>query len=83
MSYRIINKKTNRLHERCLQIIYGDNQSSFEELQEKDSSVSLHERNIKILATEMYKVRKDMSPPQINKLFTRRDEHPYNVSHNA
>ena len=83
MSYRIINKKTNRLHKRCLQIIYGDNQSSFEEMQEKDSSVSLHERNIQILATEMYKVRKAMPPPQINELFTRRDEHPYNLSHNA
>ena len=83
MSYRIINKKTNRLHKRCLQIIYGDNQSSFEEMQEKDSSVSLHERNIQILATEMYKVRKAMSPPQINELFTRRDEHRYNLSHNA
>ena len=28
---RIINKKINGLHERCLTIIYGDKQSSFEE----------------------------------------------------
>ena len=34
---RIINNKINRLHKRCLRIIYCDNQSSFEELQEKDS----------------------------------------------
>ena len=34
---RIINKKINRLHERCLRIIYCDKQSSFEELPEKDS----------------------------------------------
>ena len=80
---RIINKKINRLHERCLRIIYCDKQSSFEELLEKDSSVSIHERNIQILATEMYKVSKGMSPPQITELFTRRDEHPYNLRHNA
>ena len=66
---RIIDKKINRLHERCLRIIYGDKQSSFEELLEKDSSVSIHERNIQILATEMYKVSKGMSPPQITELF--------------
>ena len=34
------NRKTNRLHERCLRIIYNDKQSSFKMLLEKDSSVS-------------------------------------------
>ena len=33
----IINTKINRLHERCLRIIYCDKESSFEELLEKDS----------------------------------------------
>ena len=31
----------------------------------------------------MYKVSKGMSPPQITELFARRDEHPYNLRHNA
>ena len=48
---RIINKKISRLHETCLKIIYCDKQSSFEELLEKESSVSVHKRNIQILAT--------------------------------
>ena len=64
-------------------MIYCDKQPSFEELLEKDSSVSIDERNIQILATEMYKVIKGMSPPQITELFARRDEHPYNLIHNA
>ena len=79
----IINKKINRLHERCLRIVYGDKQSSFEQLLQKDSSVSFHERNIQILATEMYKVSKGISAPQITKLFARKNEHPYNLRHNA
>ena len=79
----IINKKINRLHERCLRIIYCDKQLSFEELLEKDSSASIHEKNIQILATKTCKVRKDMSPPQITELFARRDEHPCNLRHNA
>ena len=36
------NGKINRLHERCLRIIYSDKQSSFETLLEKDGSVSVH-----------------------------------------
>ena len=71
----IINKKTNRLHERYLRIIYGDRRSAFEELLEKDS--------IQILATKMYKVSKVMSPPQITELFEQRNERPCNLRHNA
>ena len=77
---RIINKKINRLRGKCLTIIYCDKQSSFEELLEKDRSI--HVRNIQILATEMCKVSKGMSPPQITKLFPRRNK-PYNLRHNA
>ena len=43
---RLINNKINRLHERCLRIVYSENQSTFEELLEKDDSVSVHERNL-------------------------------------
>ena len=78
-----LTKKINRLHGRYLRIIYCDNQSSFEQLLEKDSSVFIHERNIQILATEMHKVRKGMSPPQITEIFAQRNEHPYNLRNNA
>ena len=55
---RANNSKINWLYERCLTIIYSDKQSSFEELLEKDGSVSIHQRNLQVLATEMDKVRK-------------------------
>ena len=42
------NSKIDRLHERYLRIIYGDKQSSFMELLEKDSSVSIHKKMYKI-----------------------------------
>ena len=45
------NRKINMLHERCLRIIYNDKQLSFTELLNKDSSVSIHIRNIERLAT--------------------------------
>ena len=60
---RIMNNKINRLHERCICLIYGDKTSSFEELLEQDKSVSIHTRNLQMLATEMFKVYRSMSPP--------------------
>ena len=54
---RLINNKINRLHERCLRRVYSDNQSTLEKLLEKDNTVSVHQRNLHFLATELYKVR--------------------------
>ena len=52
---RFLNNKINRLHERCLRIIYNDKHSNFDVLLEKDNSVSIHHNNIHSLAIEMYK----------------------------
>ena len=48
-----LNSKINRLHERCLRLIYNDKQSTFHELLEKDCSVSIHTRTLQFLVTEM------------------------------
>ena len=37
------NNKINRLHGKCLRIIYNDKRSSFVALLEKDGSVLIHE----------------------------------------
>ena len=37
-----LNNKINRLHERCLRMIYNDKQSNFEKLLVKDNSVSIY-----------------------------------------
>ena len=50
---RTTSRKINRLHERCLGIIYNDKQSSFKML--LDSSASIYDKNIQSLATEVYK----------------------------
>ena len=43
---RTNNRKINRIHERCLRIIYNDKQSPFSELLEKNGFASIHMRNI-------------------------------------
>ena len=80
---RTNKRKIERLHEICHRIIYNDKQSSFKELLEKDSSVSIHERNVKILATEVYKVSNNFSPPDMNEIFEVRNEHLYNLRQNS
>ena len=80
---RINNNKINRLHERCLRIIYKDKKSSFEELLDKDSSVSIHNRNMQILATELYKIKMGMSRGHMNEIFKLREQNPYNLRQNS
>ena len=76
---RLINNKINRLHERCLCIVYNDNQSTFEELLEKDNTVSVHQRNLQFLAIESYKVANGISPDLMKEVFPLNDDSGYNL----
>ena len=75
--------ESNRLHERCLRITYSDKTSSFEALLDKDGSVSIHKRNLQLLANEMYKANKGLSPPIITDLFEKKSDHQYDLRHNS
>ena len=63
------NNKIKHLHERCLRLIYCDKNSSYEELLEKDGSVSIHHRNIQNHAREMCMVKNELAP-MITAVFT-------------
>ena len=53
---RALNKQINKLHQRALRLVYDDRQSKFEELLNIDKSVTIHHKNVQMLATELYKV---------------------------
>ena len=78
---RTINNKINRIHERSLRITYNDKPSAFQNLLEKDDSVIIHHRNIKILATETYKFLQGLSPPLMNETFVEKNNN-YNLWRN-
>ena len=61
---RSLNTKINRLHERCLRIVYNDKKSNFNELLIKDDSVSIHHQNLQKLAvlTKIFKVSRGSTP---------------------
>ena len=75
------NMKINMLHEGCLRIIYNDKQSSFTELLNKESSVSMQNRNIQRFAIEMFRFYYRLSPPLMNNIFKLRAENPNNLRH--
>ena len=67
------NNKINWINERGLRITYNDKLSSFQKLLEKDDSVTIHHRNIKVIATETYKFFRGLSPPLTNEIFVERN----------
>ena len=69
MYSRKLNDKIKRLHEICLRITYNDSLSSFEELLERDNSVSVHNGNIQYLAIELCKVFNGICPDIMKDVF--------------
>ena len=43
--------------------------STFKKLLEKDNSVTIHVRNLKILATELYKKKENVAAPVMHEMF--------------
>ena len=66
---RKLNNRINRIHERALRIAYHDQISSFDELLIKDNSITIHERNIRCLATEMFKTKNNLNPSFLKQIF--------------
>ena len=60
----------NKLIERALRIAYNDYSSTLNELLVKDNTVKIHERNLRTLATEMYKINHSLSPKLMKDLVT-------------
>ena len=76
---RTNSRKIKMLYETCLRIIYNDKQSSFNELLNKGSSVSIRIRNIQRLAIEMFKFHKELPPPTMYNVFKLKKENLCNL----
>ena len=66
---RKMNNKINHIHERALRLVYDDYTASLEQLLIKDDSVSIHHRNVQKVAIEMFKVKNNLCPEFIKRLF--------------
>ena len=57
-----MNNRINTLHEKAVRLVYTINKPnlSFDDLLKEDKSVIIHQKNLQILATEIYKVKNDL-----------------------
>ena len=67
---RRLNREINHSHERALRVAYNDYDSTFDTLLEMDDSVVIHQRNLRSLLIEMYKIYSKISPAFICKLIS-------------
>ena len=79
---RKLSSRVNKLDDRTLRLAYQDYASSFAELLEKDNSTSIHNRNIQLLATELFKVKSGLSPPSMNEISLENVHHYYDLRKN-
>ena len=78
---RHLSNKINYIHERALRITYQGNMSTLQELLNKDNSVSIHHRNLQLLAMEMFKIHRGLSPEIPRETFVSKTS-PYNLWRN-
>ena len=75
---RTLNNRINNTHERVLRLTYKDNKSSFKQLLEKDHSMTVHQKNLQVLVTEIFKVKNNLAPDIMKDVFELK-EPPYNL----
>ena len=69
---RTISNKVNAIHERCLRSVYNDNKLSFQELLDKDKSITMHIKNVRVLAIEMFKVSNNYPNSLMSEIFDKK-----------
>ena len=74
---RSLNNKINRIHEQALRLVYQNN-LSFSELLDLDDSVTVHQKNLQVLVTEICKVKNGIPPDIMNDIFELQN-HSYNL----
>ena len=67
---RKINNRVNNLHERALSVVYRDYNATFSELLSKNKSVTIHQRNLQLLATEIFKTKNELNPKIMEEILT-------------
>ena len=60
------NNKISRIDERFLDIIYGDENFAYQQLFDKKKCLAIHQQNLKVFATEMFKNVKCSAPSTFN-----------------
>ena len=66
---RQLNNRINKIQEGALRLVYKDKKLTFDDILKLDNSVTLHQRNLQILATEIFKVKNSLAPEIMTEVF--------------
>ena len=76
---RTLDNQINKIHEKGLRLVYkNETFSSFDDFLKRDKSVSIHQKNLQILATEIYETKNDLRPKIMKDTF-HFIQKPYNL----
>ena len=64
-----LNNRINKIHERALRVVHQNKNLSFSELLVLDNAVTIHQRNVQVLVTEIFKVKSNLSPEIMKQVF--------------
>ena len=63
-----MDNRINKMQERALRLVYKDERQAFNDLLKLDSSVTVHQQNLQILAKEIFKVKSSLAPEIMTEL---------------
>ena len=80
--FKNIEQYDNKVHERTLRVIPGDDFSDFESLMQNNKdiiyNICSHHKNIQSLMIEIFKITNELAPSVMDSMLERRNE-PYNL----
>ena len=62
------NNLINKIHERSIRISYKDQKTSYQNLLETHNELTIQQRNLQVLMTEIYKIVNGVATPFMNSL---------------
>ena len=63
------NNLINKVHKRGLGLTYRDEIKDFQQLMREQNEITIHQSNLQVLMTEVYKIVNGIAPPIMNSLF--------------
>ena len=67
------NNLINRIHERSIRIVSGDNEINFENFLEKNKEITVHQRNLQVFLIEVFKIINENVPSIVDSFFIFRE----------
>ena len=73
LSSRKANNLINRIHDRSIRTVSSDKESNFENLLGKNKEITIHQRNLQVLMTDVFKMINGYDPPIMDNFFIFRE----------